>query len=37
MELEAPIKSIGGFDVAVKLHPEVRATFKLWVIREEKK
>ncbi|MFO1464456.1 MAG: 50S ribosomal protein L9 [bacterium] len=37
IELEAPIKTIGGFDVAVKLHPEVKGTFKLWVIRQEKK
>lgn len=37
IELESPIKSIGGFDVAVKVHPEVKATFKLWVVREEKK
>ncbi len=37
IELEAPIKTIGGFDVGVKLHPEVRSTFKLWVVRAEKK
>jgi large subunit ribosomal protein L9 len=37
IELAAPIKSIGGYDVGVKLHPEVKGTFKLWVIREEKK
>lgn len=37
IELEAPIKTIGTYEVGVKLHPEVRAAFKLWVVREEKK
>lgn len=37
LELAAPIKSIGGFDIGVKLHPEVKSSFKLWVVREEKK
>lgn len=36
IELVAPIKTIGMFEVPVKLHPEVSATFKLWVIRETK-
>lgn len=36
IQLEAPIKTIGTYDVSVKLHPEVTATFKLWVIRETK-
>lgn len=37
IELEAPIKTIGTYEVGVKLHPELRATFKLWVVRQEKK
>jgi len=37
IELEAPIKTIGTYDVGVKLHPETKASFKLWVVREEKK
>ena len=32
--LEAPIKTIGTFDIPVKLHGEVSAVFKLWVVRE---
>ena len=36
IELEAAIKTIGTFDVGVKLHPEVKAVFKLWVVRETK-
>lgn len=30
--LDEPIKSLGIFDVKVKLHPEVIATIKVWVI-----
>ena len=37
IELAAPIKTIGTYEVTVKLHPELRTAFKLWVIREEKK
>lgn len=37
IELEAPIKTIGTYEVGVKLHPEIRAVFKLWVVRQEKK
>lgn len=33
--IEEPIKSLGVFDVKVKLHPEVAATLKVWVISEE--
>jgi len=36
IELESPIKTIGTFDIGVKLHPELTSTFKLWVIRETK-
>ncbi|MCC6272881.1 MAG: 50S ribosomal protein L9 [Deltaproteobacteria bacterium] len=37
IEIEAPIKTIGTYEVGVKLHPEVRTAFKLWVVRQEKK
>lgn len=32
--LEAPIKQLGVFDVPVKLHPEVTATVKVWVVKK---
>lgn len=30
--LEGPIKSLGTYDISIKLHPEVNATFKLTVL-----
>jgi large subunit ribosomal protein L9 len=33
--LDEPIKNLGEFDVATKLHPEVTATFKVKVEKEE--
>ncbi len=33
-ELEEPIRSLGIFNVPVKLHPEVTAVVKTWVVRE---
>jgi large subunit ribosomal protein L9 len=30
--IEEPIKSLGVFDIKAKLHPEVTASFKVWVI-----
>lgn len=33
--IEDAIKSLGIFDVKVKLHPEVTCTLKVWVISEE--
>lgn len=32
--LDHPIKSIGVFDVPVKLHSEVTATIKVWVVKK---
>ncbi len=32
--IDEPIKSLGVFDVKVKLHPEVTTTVKVWVISE---
>lgn len=34
IELEAPIKELGVFDVPVKLHPEVTSKIKVWVVEE---
>ena len=33
--IEEAIKSLGVFDVKVKLHPEVSTVIKIWVINEE--
>jgi len=33
--LEDPIKTLGIFDVKIKLHSEVIPTLKVWVINEE--
>jgi ribosomal protein L9 len=30
--IDDAIKSLGVFDVKTKLHPEVIATFKVWII-----
>nr|HPM41839.1 50S ribosomal protein L9 [bacterium] len=32
--LESPIKQLGIFDVPVKLHAEVTATVKVWVVKK---
>ena len=32
--LEQPIKSLGIFELPVRLHPDVTATLKLWVVKE---
>ncbi len=34
IQLEEPIKALGIYSVPIKLHPEVVATVKLWVIKE---
>jgi large subunit ribosomal protein L9 len=33
--MDEPIRSLGVFDVKVKLHPEVFANIKVWVISED--
>lgn len=33
VQLEQPIKALGIYDVPVKLHPNVTATLKLWVVK----
>jgi len=32
--LEEPIKSLGIYSIAIKLHPEVEAKVKVWVVKE---
>ena len=32
--LEEPIKKLGVYNVPIRLHPEVEATVKLWVVRQ---
>lgn len=32
--LEEPIKKLGVFQVSVKIHPEVRANLKVWVVKK---
>ncbi len=34
VELEPPIKDLGVYDVTIRLHPEVAATCKVWVVAE---
>ena len=34
IELVEPIKSLGIYEVPIKLHPEVTATLKLWVVKK---
>ena len=34
IELAEPIKSLGVYEFNVKLHPEVTATLKLWVVKK---
>ena len=33
IHLDKPIKELGSFEVSVKLHPEVTATLKVWIVR----
>lgn len=34
IELETPIKALGTYEVSIKLHTEVNATVKVWVVKE---
>lgn len=34
VKLDEPIKKIGVYDVAVRLHPEVEGTVKIWVVKK---
>ena len=33
--LAAPLHELGVFDITVKLHPEVTATLKVWIVEEK--
>ncbi|HRS01253.1 MAG TPA: 50S ribosomal protein L9, partial [Bacteroidota bacterium] len=33
--IDEPIKTLGIFDVKIKLHPDITTTIKVWVINEE--
>jgi large subunit ribosomal protein L9 len=35
VDLSAPLHELGVFDIALKLHPEVTGTLKLWIVEEE--
>ena len=35
ISLEEPIKALGVYSIPVKLHPEVIASLKLWVVKKE--
>lgn len=35
LHLEHPIKQLGNFQIPVKLHPEVTASLKLWVVKKK--
>ncbi|HNR68528.1 MAG TPA: 50S ribosomal protein L9 [bacterium] len=32
--LDEPLKALGVYDVPIKIHPEVTATIKVWVVRD---
>ncbi|MFQ5841675.1 MAG: 50S ribosomal protein L9 [Thermodesulfobacteriota bacterium] len=34
IELEEPIKNLGVYTIPIRLHPDVTANLKLWVVRE---
>ena len=34
IQLEEPIKKLGVYQVLVKIHPEITATLKVWVVKE---
>jgi large subunit ribosomal protein L9 len=34
IELEEPIKALGIYSVPIKLHPEIEAKIKVWVVKE---
>ena len=33
IQLEEPIKALGIFEIPIRIHPEVTATVKLWVVK----
>jgi large subunit ribosomal protein L9 len=37
IQLDEPVKNLGKYEVAVRLHTDVSATLKYWVVAKEKK
>ena len=35
IHLESPIKQLGAYEVTVKLHPEISARLKLWIVKKK--
>lgn len=35
VDLAAPLHELGVFDVAIKLHPEVTGTLKVWIVEDK--
>jgi large subunit ribosomal protein L9 len=35
VELDEPIKMIGIYKVPIRIHPEVKAEVRVWVVKEE--
>lgn len=35
INLSAPLHELGVFDVAIKLHPEVTSTLKVWIVEDK--
>ena len=35
IEIEAPIRSLGVYDIPIRLHADVKASVKVWVVREK--
>ena len=34
IDLEEPVKNLGVYTIPIRLHPEVTANLKLWVVKE---
>ncbi len=34
IHLEEPIKNVGNYNVPIKLHPEITATLRVWVVQQ---
>jgi large subunit ribosomal protein L9 len=34
IQLDEPLKALGVYEVPVKLHPQVEAILKVWVVKE---
>jgi large subunit ribosomal protein L9 len=36
VQLDEPIKELGVYEIGIKLHKDVTATLKVWVVKDEK-